>query len=104
MSGNQAAPPSPEKGSLRVTHPRNIDPMLASPRCGAKTRSGRPCRSPAVRGKRRCRMHGGAKGSGAPIGNQNALKHGQFTREAIEHRRQVMDLIRKSREMLHSIE
>ncbi len=27
-----------------------------------------PCMSPAVRGKRRCRMHGGAAGSGAPRG------------------------------------
>ena len=38
--------------------------------------SGNPCRSPAVRGKRRCRMHGGAAGSGAPMGNKNALRHG----------------------------
>jgi len=50
-------------------HPRNTGPMLASPRCGARTRSGKPCRSPAVRGRRRCRMHGGAPGSGAPRGN-----------------------------------
>src|SRR5439155_9936835 len=28
-----------------------------APRCGARTRSGNPCRSRAVRGKRRCRMH-----------------------------------------------
>jgi hypothetical protein len=27
-------------------------------RCGARTRSGNPCQSPAVREKRRCRMHG----------------------------------------------
>jgi hypothetical protein len=46
-------------------HPRNTGPMLSSLRCGAKTRSGKPCRSPAVAGKRRCRMHGGAPGSGA---------------------------------------
>jgi hypothetical protein len=32
-------------------HPRNIGPMLSSPRCGARTRSGKPCRSPAVAGK-----------------------------------------------------
>ena len=43
---------------------RNTGPMLVSPRCGAKTRSGNACRSPAVRGKKRCRMHGGALGSG----------------------------------------
>jgi hypothetical protein len=29
-------------------HARNVGLMLSSPRCGAKTRSGRPCRSPAV--------------------------------------------------------
>jgi len=52
-------------------HPRNTGPMMASRRCGAKTRLGAPCRSPAISGKSRCRMHGGAKGSGAPSGNSN---------------------------------
>ena len=51
-------------------------PILAQARqCGAKTRNGAPCRGKAVHGKARCRMHGG-KGSGAPKGNRNALKHG----------------------------
>ena len=52
-----------------------------APRCGAKTKSnyGRPCRCPAVKGKMRCRVHGGAKGSGAKQGNRNALKHGCTT-------------------------
>ena len=58
-------------------YPRNTGPMMSRPRCGARTRSEKPCRSPAVRGKRRCRMHGGAPGSGAPRGNKNALKHGR---------------------------
>src|SRR3954466_1529332 len=39
-------------------------PMHLSPRCGAKTRSGRPCHSPAMPNGR-CRMHGGAS-PGAP--------------------------------------
>ena len=34
--------------------------------CGARTRSGQPCKSAPVTGRRRCRMHGGAVGSGAP--------------------------------------
>ena len=80
-------------------HPRNTGPMLASQRCGARTRSGKPCMSPAVSGKKRCRMHGGAEGSGAPRGNKNALKHGQFTREAIDQRLSVRDLLRQSREL-----
>jgi hypothetical protein len=50
-------------------------PMHRSCRCGARTRSGNPCRSPAVRGRARCRMHGGAAGSGARLGNANALRH-----------------------------
>src|SRR5215203_4911868 len=62
-----------QAGSTGVRdHARNTGPMLASPRCGAKTRSGCSCRSPAVHGKKRCRMHGGAQGSGAPKANQNA--------------------------------
>jgi glucans biosynthesis protein len=74
--------------------------MLSSQRCGARTRSGKPCASPAVSGKKRCRMHGGAHGSGAPAGNKNALKHGLYTREAIAQRRQLRQLIRQSRNTL----
>jgi len=81
---------------MSAAHRRNTDPMLSSPRCGARTRSGNPCRSPAVRGKKRCRMHGGAPDSGAPRGNQNALKHGLYTRIARDERRRVQDLLRRS--------
>jgi uncharacterized protein YjcR len=55
--------------------------LAAAPRCLARTRSGKPCQSPAVKGNRRCRMHGG-KGSGAPKGNSNAWKHGARSTEA----------------------
>src|SRR5262245_4003103 len=40
-----------------------------------KTRTGHPCRQAAVRGRARCRMHGGAKGSGGPQGNRNGTPH-----------------------------
>ena len=84
-------------------HRRNTGPMLSSPRCGARTRSGNHCMAPAVSGKRRCRMHGGAPGSGAPRGNKNALKHGRHTREALAERRRVRDLIRQSRELIEKL-
>jgi hypothetical protein len=84
-------------------HRRNVGPMLSSVRCGAKTRSGGPCRSPAAGGKQRCRMHGGAPGSGAPRGNQNARTHGLYTRAAVAERRQVSDLLRQSRELMAKI-
>jgi uncharacterized protein YjcR len=83
---------------------RNTGPMLSSLRCGAKTRSGRPCKSPSVQGKKRCRMHGGALGSGAPRGNKNALKHGLYTREAIEERRRLRALMQQSRMLIQDIE
>lgn len=53
-----------------------------APRCGAHSRrTGEPCRAPAIRGKQRCRMHGG-KGSGAPLRNQNAVTWGSYTAKA----------------------
>ena len=85
-------------------HPRNTGPMLNAPRCGAKTRSGRHCQAPAARGKRRCRMHGGAAGSGAPIGNQNALKHGLYTRKAIAERKALSKMMRVFRETLDTFD
>ena len=85
------------------THKRNTAPMLDSPRCGARTRAGTPCRSPAVKGKRRCRMHGGAKGSGAPKGNQNALKHGTYATVALRERAEMHALIKETEELLRSL-
>jgi hypothetical protein len=84
-------------------HAPNTGPMRASPRCGAKTRTGRSCRSPAVRGKRRCRMHGGAPGSGAPGGNHNARRHGLFTGEAIAQRKQIGALLGEARKLLQGM-
>jgi hypothetical protein len=81
-------------------HLRQTDAMLASPRCGAKTRRGGSCRAPAVRGKRRCRMHGGAANSGAPRRNRNARKHGRFTRRAINRRKRIEALLADARKLL----
>ena len=41
-------------------------------------------------------MHGGATGSGAQAGNRNALKHGRYTRELLEFRHSVRELLRES--------
>jgi hypothetical protein len=84
-------------------HARNIRAMQASRRCGAKTRSGGACRAPAMRGKRRCRMHGGAPGSGAPRENRNARKHGLFTGDTIAEQRQVRALLGEARKLLQAM-
>lgn len=81
-------------------HARNVGPMMASLRCGARTRAGGACLSPAVSGRRRCRMHGGALGSGAPRGNGNALKAGLYTAERLAMRRRVGLIMRTSKKLL----
>jgi hypothetical protein len=84
-------------------HARNTGAMLASRRCGARIRSGGACRSPAVRGKKRCRMHGGAPGSGAPMANLNARKHGLFTKDAIAERKRIQALLGDARKLVREI-
>jgi hypothetical protein len=95
----------PAKCELRHAgkHMGNTGPMHASLRRGPRTRLGNPCRSPAVSRKKRCRMHGGAEGSGAPRGNQNALKHGAYTKEALQHRAAMRELIREARKLLKEL-
>jgi hypothetical protein len=48
-------------------------------------------------------MHGGAQGSGAPMANQNAHKHGLFTRDAIAERRQIQALLGEARKLLEEM-
>lgn len=59
--------------------------------CGAKKRNGEACQKPPIKGKKRCRLHGG--NAGAPIGNKNSAKHNiysQFmTEEEIEFSQQT---------------
>lgn len=88
---------------MSSTHARNVQGMHEAPRCGAKTRKGTPCAAPAVRGRKRCRMHGGAQGSGAPPGNSNALKNGLYTAEALALRKHVNRLLRESRKIIETI-
>jgi hypothetical protein len=68
--------------------PTDTTAVSQANRCGAKTRSGAPCKSAPVTGRRRCRMHGGAPGSGAPRGSRNGnYKHGRYTGEMVAARR-----------------
>jgi hypothetical protein len=84
--------------------PEDRLPMHSSPRCGARTRAGQSCLAPAVKDKCRCRMHGGAKGSGAPKGNKNALKHGVYTRETRDERRRLRKLMADALKTLKEFE
>lgn len=70
-----------------------IYPFMNAARCGAKTRTGTPCKSPAVQNQKRCRMHGGTN-KGAPVGNSNSLKNGFTTKETKQLRKAVKELLK----------
>jgi hypothetical protein len=71
-----------------------------APRCSATSkRTHEPCKAPAVRGWTVCRFHG-ARGGG-PRGKRNAMfKHGLYTKEAVQERLRLRELLRQSRRML----
>jgi hypothetical protein len=72
----------------------------ACPRCGARTRSGPPCKGPAVRNSHRCRMHGGTS-PGAPPGPKHGMyRHGRRSAEVIERRRLALAEARELRKMV----
>ena len=80
----------------------DLFPMHLSPRCGAQTRSGSPCCSPAMPNGR-CRMHGG-RSPGAPKGRKNGnYRHGEFTGEAMAERRQFSAWIRMMGRLIQDV-
>jgi hypothetical protein len=65
--------------------------------CGARTKSGKPCRSPATK-KGRCRLHAGASGSGGPFGKGNGqYRHGERTKNAIAEQQKFGALLKMLR-------
>jgi len=69
--------------------------LRAAARCGAKTRAGSPCQCPAMRARKRCRIHGGLS-TGAPRGDGNGrYTEGHWTSEAIEERRWLRSLVKE---------
>ena len=73
--------------------------LKSSPRCQAQTRAGTSCNSPSVKGRKRCRFHGGAKGSGGQKGEANgSFKHGGFTAEAVKMRQDASRLLKMVRD------
>ena len=96
-------PAAPRTGPLRNGNRRG-NPN-AAPRCGAKTRSGCPCRAPAIRGKLRCRMHGGASTGPRTAEGLERLRaarttHGRTTAAARRLHRFRLTFLRRGRVQL----
>jgi hypothetical protein len=88
------------RGQKKIAHnPMNQDVEIRlanlrrALRCGARTRAGSPCECPAIRGRSRCRLHGG-RSPGAPRGSKNGnFKTGNWTADAIEERGWLRSLV-----------
>jgi hypothetical protein len=72
-------------------------PMHLSPRCSARSkRTGERCQAPAVTGWSVCRFHG-TGGGGSKARRNGNYKHGLFTKEAVQMRRNISSLLQASR-------
>ena len=83
---------TPRRGWLR--HGNRPGNPQSAPRCGARNRQGKPCQAPALRGRVRCRLHGGHSTGPTTFEGIARLraaqtKHGRCSAEAlaVERRR-----------------
>jgi hypothetical protein len=89
-----APPPGP------VRKRRGNPNLNLSPRCGARTRAGCPCRAPAIRGKLRCRMHGGRSTGPRTAEGMARLRaartiHGRYSPERRAYARRILSWTRR---------
>ena len=87
-----------------LKHGNQPGDFLTAPRCGGRTRRGTSCQCPAIRGRRRCRLHGGRSTgprtlSGAKRQRAAVLKHGRYS--WVE--REVLDILRELRMQLQQL-
>ena len=79
----------------------------SSPRCGARTRNGNPCRSAAM-ANGRCRMHGGASTGPRTAEGLARIKkartvHGRYSAEMVELRGLMRDLKDMTQAMIEEV-
>jgi hypothetical protein len=85
-----------------------LEQARAAPRCGAKgKRRGEPCKAPAMPNGR-CRFHGGkSTGPRTPEGLARSRKanwkHGRYSAEAIQNRREAAAAMRLLRRIVAAL-
>ena len=85
---------------------RTIASAAAALRCGAKTRRGTSCEAPAIKGRKRCRLHGGlSTGPRTPEGRERIRQArtvtGFYSAASIAARRKAAANYRQLRATLH---
>lgn len=87
----------------------DVDPMRPAqrlqdaPRCCAHSkRTGLPCKAPAVRGWKVCRMHG-ARGGAKPGPAHPSYRHGGRSQETVRLRAMVAEMTKESRKLREAL-
>ena len=75
-------------------HATRFGPNWPGKRCLARTRRGSPCQNPAIRGRGRCKLHGGlSTGPRTPEGKARSIaahtKHGRRSKAHVEKVRAI---------------
>ena len=75
-------------------HATRFGPDWPGQRCLAKTRRGTPCQNPAIKGRTRCKLHGGkSTGPRTPEGKALSIaahtKHGRRSKAHVEKVRAI---------------
>ena len=82
------------KVSFQVGNKWRFGPDWPGQRCGARTRRGTACRKPPIKGKKRCRLHGGLSAGPRTAEGKARIaaahwKHGRRSRAFTEARKQI---------------
>jgi hypothetical protein len=94
MGGHEAA--LHQIAALNEALTLSVSPLRVAVGAVRSKRTGQPCRSPAVRGWKVCRMHGAC--GGAPEGKRNGnYRHGARTKDAINAARAISLLAKLAR-------
>ena len=85
---------------MSSNHKRNVSGMHDAPRCEAETKAGDPCGNPAVKGKKRCHVHGGMGAQG-----KNYRQETNHYKAAYLHLEQQLNVhVRKLGKIMRKIE
>jgi glucans biosynthesis protein len=73
-------------------------------RCTASAATfNRQCRNPAMKGSAVCVVHAGLAKPGAPRGNKNAQKHGQYSQRALQEEKAAREYAREMERLLDDL-
>ena len=97
------------KGNVKIGLEWRFGPNWTGQRCGAKTKQGSKCQRPANKKNGRCRLHGGASTGprteeGRTQISEANLRHGRYTKDKLERKRQNAAKGRKIRKELRQLE